>query len=206
MWERRSRPKLTEDKDQSTTACRRADLVATAVVDISMAAVTIVMLVMVVALILQPVGWAPWGIDNATFQHLLSEAQHVSNRTMILALAISGLRDALAERLKRETIEKLVGEADGITEQSDAVYRALRGEEPAWKTLMPFATVPGKWLRPCSSFPRSTGPHEAKGEPPKYVLDFIADHGQSSDWIFRGDPTPMMRMLAVQKERQAAKQ
>jgi hypothetical protein len=49
--------KITDDKeDLSTTACRRADLVCTAVVDISMAAVTIVVLVMVVALILQPVG------------------------------------------------------------------------------------------------------------------------------------------------------
>ena len=49
-------PKIAEDKDLSITACRRADLVCTAVVDISMAAVTIVVLVMVVALILQPVG------------------------------------------------------------------------------------------------------------------------------------------------------
>ena len=45
-----------EDPELSITACRRADLVATTVVDISMAAVTIVVLVMVVALILQPVG------------------------------------------------------------------------------------------------------------------------------------------------------
>jgi hypothetical protein len=49
----RSRPNI-EDPDLSLTACRRADLVATAVVDISMAAVTIVVLVMVVALILSP--------------------------------------------------------------------------------------------------------------------------------------------------------
>jgi hypothetical protein len=50
----RARPEITEDL--SITACRQADLVATAVVDISMAAVTIVVLVMVSALILQPVG------------------------------------------------------------------------------------------------------------------------------------------------------
>jgi hypothetical protein len=50
----RARTEITEDL--SITACRRADLVATAVVDVSMAAVTIVVLVMVVALILQPVG------------------------------------------------------------------------------------------------------------------------------------------------------
>jgi hypothetical protein len=49
-----ARPEITEGL--SLTACRRADLVCTAVVDISMAAVTIVVLVMVVALILQPVG------------------------------------------------------------------------------------------------------------------------------------------------------
>ena len=48
--------KITEDKDLSITACRRADLVCTTVVDVSMAAVTIVVLVMVVALILRPVG------------------------------------------------------------------------------------------------------------------------------------------------------
>jgi hypothetical protein len=50
-----ARPNI-EDPELSITACRRADLVATTVVDISMAAVTIVVLVMVVALILQPVG------------------------------------------------------------------------------------------------------------------------------------------------------
>ena len=52
----RAYSKITEQPDLSPTACRRADLVCTAVVDISMAAVTIVVLVMVVALILQPVG------------------------------------------------------------------------------------------------------------------------------------------------------
>ena len=48
--------KITEDKDLSITACRRADLVCTTVVDVSMAAVTIVVLVMVVALILRHMG------------------------------------------------------------------------------------------------------------------------------------------------------
>jgi hypothetical protein len=52
----RLRPKITEDKDLSITAFRRADLVCTAVVDVSMAIVTIVELTMIVALFLMPVG------------------------------------------------------------------------------------------------------------------------------------------------------
>ena len=46
----------TEDSDLSISTCRRADLVATMVVDVSMALVTIVVLTMIVALFLSPVG------------------------------------------------------------------------------------------------------------------------------------------------------
>ena len=35
--------------------------------------------------------------------------------------------------------------------------------------------------------------HEAKGEPPKYVHDFVHDHGQSLDWLWRGDIVPTLR-------------
>jgi hypothetical protein len=52
----RTREKITDHPDLSITACRRADLVATTVVDVSMAIVTIVVLTMIVALFLMPVG------------------------------------------------------------------------------------------------------------------------------------------------------
>jgi len=31
--------------------------------------------------------------------------------------------------------------------------------------------------------------------PPDHVIDFVIGHGQSLDWLQRGDATPMIRML-----------
>jgi hypothetical protein len=42
--------------------------------------------------------------------------------------------------------------------------------------------------------------------PPDHVIDFVGRYGQSLDWLFRGNPTAMLRMLAVQSERRKAQQ